>query len=170
MRFFLIQYRHFFRIIGLENTLLQIILKLTKQNHYLRMLISVVDDDPVFQFLCRAYFAHCSENVPLLSFNDGHAAWLYFKDLINTKSPIPKLILIDINMPLMDGWTLVDEIDKLGILGNAHIYMVSSSISISDRDRSLSKPLVKDYLKKPLNLMDFKRIYQNALDDSDTIR
>ncbi len=126
------------------------------------MLISVVDDDPVFQFLCKAYFTHCAEDVTVVNFNNGELAWLHFKKLLHCPEEIPKLILVDINMPNMNGWDLVDEMAKFDLLKNTHVYMVSSSISASDREKSLAKPLVKDYLKKPLSITDFQRIYQQA--------
>lgn len=129
------------------------------------MLISVVDDDPVFQFLCRAYFTHCSNDVNVINFSNGEAAWQYFKELTSSSEEVPKLVLIDINMPHMNGWDLVDQINKVDRFSDMHLYMVSSSISVNDREESLAKNLVRDYLKKPLAIVDFHRIYQEAVAD-----
>ncbi|MFD2966104.1 response regulator [Sphingobacterium bambusae] len=130
------------------------------------MLISVVDDDPVFQFLCRTYFTHCSSDAKLLFFSNGQEALTYFGADSLTQEDIPSLILVDINMPLIDGWQLIDEMEKMNIFDNSHVYMVSSSTAESDRDRSLGKKLVKDYLKKPLSISNFKRIFENAFGSS----
>ncbi len=130
------------------------------------MLISVVDDDPVFQFLCRTYFTHCSSDAKLLFFSSGQEALSYFGKGSFTPEDIPKLILVDINMPLVDGWQLIDEMEEMGIFARSHVYMVSSSTAESDRERSLSKKLVKDYLKKPLSISNFKRIFEEAFGHS----
>lgn len=130
------------------------------------MLISVVDDDPVFQFLCRTYFTHCSSEAKLLFFSNGQEALTYFDAASLTQEDIPSLILVDINMPLLDGWQLIDELEKKNLFDNSHIYMVSSSTAESDRGRSLGKKLVKDYLKKPLSIDDFKRIFEDAFGSS----
>lgn len=130
------------------------------------MLISVVDDDPVFQFLCRTYFAYCSSDIKLLSFSNGADALAYFRSNAKAVKNIPKLILVDINMPEIDGWKMIDEMDKLHLFENSHIYMVSSSTAESDREISLSKKLVKDYLRKPLDIDSFRRIFQEAFGPS----
>lgn len=127
------------------------------------MLICVVDDDPVFQFLCKAHFTHCAKDVDLLFFANGKEALENLATLHSSGHALPKLILVDINMPIMDGWELIDQLEKLSIFEQSHLYVVSSSIAASDQYKSLSKRLVKDYLKKPLSMADFQRIFQEAL-------
>ena len=126
------------------------------------MLISIVDDDPVFQFLCRTYFTNCSVDVKLLFFNNGKEAIEYFLDAPKGGLHLPKLILVDINMPLMDGWELLDEMENMSVFAESHVYMVSSSIAAGDREKSLSKTLVKDYLKKPISPTVFDKMYKDA--------
>ncbi|TDS17663.1 response regulator [Sphingobacterium paludis] len=126
------------------------------------MLISVVDDDPVFQFLCRTYLKNCSSDVELLFFNNGADAMKHFQEMPETLDRVPKLMLIDINMPLMDGWELVDNMERMTIFNESHVYMVSSSIASDDREQSLSKSLVKDYLKKPISPSVFDSIFKDA--------
>ncbi|KGE12854.1 response regulator [Sphingobacterium deserti] len=128
------------------------------------MLISIVDDDPVFQFLCRTYFSNCSSDVEMLFFNNGMEAMEYFLDSNNGSHRLPKLILVDINMPIMDGWALLESMEAMPIFSESHVYMVSSSIAAGDRERSLSKSLIKDYLKKPIDPTVFDSIYKAALE------
>lgn len=63
------------------------------------------------------------------------------------------VILIDINMPEMNGFELMEEINhKLPtVVQHARFYMVSSSLFERDRQKALSFPFVKGYLEKPLS-------------------
>ena len=75
---------------------------------------------------------------------------------------MPDLILLDINMPIMDGWQFLDEFRKTKRQSNGQtiIYLVSSSDSISDLNKAKEyQDQVKDYFFKPMSLDDLKKIF-----------
>ena len=64
----------------------------------------------------------------------------------------PHLILIDINMPGMDGFALVRELQKLTPPEHCKVAMLTSSDADRDRDRASSFKLISAYLIKPLTI------------------
>lgn len=73
-------------------------------------------------------------------------------DSINKKNDLPDLILLDIDMPVMDGWSFMSEFIRLPRESTKEIsiYMVSSSCDDRDKMRAVSFPSIKDYYAKPL--------------------
>lgn len=114
--------------------------------------ILVVDDDYVTRFIHRKLIESLNLSVFHFEANNGKDAL----DLIQTIGrSMPDIILLDINMPVMDGFEFVDEFRKLS--GNEHtqIIIVSSSQSIVDINKALargidtvvSKPLSRSFLE-----------------------
>ena len=58
-------------------------------------------------------------------------------------------ILLDINMPEMNGWEFVNEFAKLKI--STQVIMLTSSIDQRDEEKARSFPEVKGYFTKPLD-------------------
>ena len=85
------------------------------------------------------------------------------KEKINSGNTLPDLILLDINMPIMDGWQFLDEFRKTRIVTQGErttIYLVSSSDSISDINKAKEyQDQIKDYFFKPMTLEDLQKIF-----------
>jgi CheY-like chemotaxis protein len=64
----------------------------------------------------------------------------------------PNIILVDVNMPGMDGFALIQEIERLSPPATCKIAMLTSSDAERDRRRAVELPLVSAYLIKPLTL------------------
>lgn len=66
---------------------------------------------------------------------------------------LPDVILLDLNMPFMDGWQFLDRFEKINDLLQKQlvIYILSSSIDERDIQRSKEHPCVKDFFSKPLS-------------------
>jgi signal transduction histidine kinase len=64
-----------------------------------------------------------------------------------------QLILLDINMPEIDGWEFLKQFDLLNknIKDQFRIFVVSSSKNQEDKERALSNEYVLDYVEKPLS-------------------
>ena len=124
--------------------------------------VCIIDDDHVYINLVSKIIQlkNLSDNV--IVFNNGREALDYFLTTIESSvdSEVPKIILLDLNMPIMDGWQFLEEFEKIQtkIPKNINLYVVSSSINKSDIERARSKDVVLDYLTKPLKLQDFERI------------
>lgn len=72
----------------------------------------------------------------------------------------PCIILLDINMPGMNGFAFLDAYEKLpeAHRRNTVVVMLSSSPADSDRQRALAHAVVKDYVVKPLTVPQARRL------------
>jgi len=69
----------------------------------------------------------------------------------------PEVIMIDIGMPLMDGFEFVENYVALfPNQNNTLLYITSSSVQISDRKKTKVNPNIKAFIEKPFNLQQFQ--------------
>jgi CheY-like chemotaxis protein len=115
--------------------------------------IWVIDDDPIYQIIVNKMIKKSELFFDVLSFKNGKEAIEEFKNKLDKKENLPNTILLDINMPIMDGWEFMEEIVLLKnkINDAIHIYIVSSSIAIEDKNKAKLYPEIVGYLVKPLN-------------------
>ncbi len=110
--------------------------------------ICIIDDDPIYQFLINKIIGNSNAGHEVLFFKNGKEALDYFSlDLANN---LPEIILLDLEMPVMDGWDFLKEIKNLP-LEHTDIYIVSSSISDEDKEKAKTFPKIKGHFSKPIN-------------------
>jgi len=70
----------------------------------------------------------------------------------------PEVIMVDINMPLMNGFEFVDKYLELfqDRKKDTIIYITSSSIQLADKEKTAKNPMIKDFIDKPFNLKQFQ--------------
>ncbi|MEQ9098160.1 MAG: response regulator [Imperialibacter sp.] len=123
-------------------------------------LACIIDDDQIYVFGLKKliHFHKYSKN--LLVFKNGAEAIKYMKPLITSSDELPDVILLDINMPVMDGWQFLDEFVKIKplIKKKITIYMVSSSIDEADLERAKTYEEVSDFIVKPVKAEDLEKM------------
>lgn len=71
----------------------------------------------------------------------------------------PDIILLDINMPCMDGWQFLSEYDKLEIENKVNsIYMLTTSKNRLDIEKAKTFVKVKGFKEKPLTVDMLKKL------------
>lgn len=69
-------------------------------------------------------------------------------------------IFLDLNMPQMDGWQFIEELEKLKFDSNIQIklFVLSSSVNPIDILKAKENSVVIDYLSKPLSIETINNI------------
>ena len=111
--------------------------------------IIVIDDDPVYSFITTELIESSTlYEQNLISYKNGVRA---LRDFVETDlNKLKLLIFVDLDMPIMDGWEFLDELTKSELNPLNQIYIVSSTVNLTVKEKALSYPIVKDYISKPL--------------------
>lgn len=121
----------------------------------------VIDDDKIYHFLLKNLFKQNGIEVASTFFVNGSDAIDYIKK--NTGEEIlPDLILLDVNMPIMNGWQFLEEFGKISkdLHKTPVIYMISSSNNEVDINKSKEfDGAVKGYFLKPICKEDLDKIF-----------
>jgi len=107
--------------------------------------IVVVEDDP---FLLKVYQSKLIDPAYQVSFaNDGQAGW----DLIQQIKP--NLILLDLIMPKMDGFQILEQLKESGLIKNSKVIVLTNLGQEEDRKRCLELGAVDFVVKSdtPIN-------------------
>ena len=115
----------------------------------------IIDDDPVFVLLFKKILLKLGKFETILNYVNGKIA---LDDLIekeNNNEPMPNIIFLDINMPVLDGWEFLKALEKYNFKDKLNIYMVSSSIDSSEINKSKKHKYVKNFISKPISAIDF---------------
>jgi CheY-like chemotaxis protein len=114
--------------------------------------LTLVDDDQVFVFLTSKMIEQ-SKLVKLIKiFDNGYDALVFLKENSGDIEMLPDIILLDLSMPIMDGWEFLEEYVKINpLIGKKiTIYICSSSISPADVSRAKAINEVSDFIIKPM--------------------
>lgn len=120
----------------------------------------IIDDDQVYQLVMRRAIEQSGMVKDVLQFYDGEEAINFFKEKHQHPEVLPELILLDINMPYMDGWQFLDEFIKIPFKGEYQrtIYIISSSSTMEDLNKAKQYSIVSGYHIKPITKDKFEEI------------
>lgn len=125
--------------------------------------IFVVDDDKIYHFILKNLLNKNEIAINPCFCENGLDALEILKEKINSNN-MPDAIMLDINMPVMDGWQFLEEYKKLKADFNLQtpVYLVTSSNDILDVNRAkFYEDEISDYLLKPIDEEDICKIFLN---------
>jgi CheY-like chemotaxis protein len=118
----------------------------------------LIDDDFVCNYLTEMLLT-------VEGFSTGISSFVSAEDalsLIERDFPenVPDVIFLDLNMPLMSGWQFLDALSlyEEQLEGKCRIYILTSSLDLSDIEHSKAYGLVSGFIHKPLDSQDVQVI------------
>src|SRR6056297_555938 len=121
----------------------------------------LVDDDPVSCFINTELIEEYGFSTHSHSVSNGAAALDYIEKQCkpNHIANCPNVVLLDLNMPVMDGFEFLEELKarSLYLLSKFKIIVLTSSTNPQDLERA-QQFNVDGYLNKPLNAEKLRAI------------
>ena len=109
--------------------------------------ILIIDDDEIVLLVERKILQRCGFDQETFTFKSSEAA---LKFLIEEAEDQKFLILLDINMPVMNGWQFLNKMEELGREDNIFVIMVTSSIDRYDKEIAENYKSVIGFIEKPI--------------------
>ena len=116
----------------------------------------LVDDDLDTNFYNKIVLEQAKATNEIVVFENGKEALEYLKN----GSDMVDLILLDINMPIMNGWQFLEHYERLDENRKATIVivMLTSSINSDDKKKADKLSSIKKFINKPLSSGTIKEI------------
>ena len=110
--------------------------------------VVLIDDSDIDLFVQRRFIELSGFARRVITFRSSREALNYLSDS-NLKEH-PELIFLDLNMPEIDGFSFLEQYNKLVTDAPTRIIILTSSSSSLDRDRAATFGNVIGFLSKPL--------------------
>lgn len=112
--------------------------------------IIVVDDDVASLFVARTVLEQADVCESVLTFHDAQKALDHILTSCDGDGVCPDLVLLDVNMPVMDGVQFLQALQKAGLGGFIHTNVVVLIPAPCVRDRQVaSQYRVRGCIEKP---------------------
>jgi CheY-like chemotaxis protein len=120
--------------------------------------IMLVDDNEIDNLINMKMLESCNVCQNILTHTSAKSAIEFLKNIEKIAGDeiekfAPEVILLDIDMPVLDGFHFLDEFENLSdkIKNYSKIVMLTSSINPKDIAKSRKNKYVVRYINKPLN-------------------
>ena len=121
----------------------------------------VIDDDDINIFIIKKVIEKTGYEVDMISKSNGQLAVDYLTSITSNVEIFPHIILVDINMPILNGWEFLEAYEKLNIVRpKVYLYMLSSSVYEYDIEKAKGFKSVNGFISKPLTIERLKELLQ----------
>ncbi len=120
----------------------------------------IVDDDSIILMLHSRLVMKSGMDEKPLSYSNAPDALEYIYGPASDETDAV-IVLLDINMPGMNGWGFLDELQKKEPPVEVIVAMATSSIDTTDRKRAGEYKFVIDYIDKPISFDKLNRIKES---------
>ncbi|MDL5512971.1 response regulator [Arenibacter sp. M-2] len=123
----------------------------------------IIDDDPIAIYGIKKSMKEIDFCNTILVYQNGQDAIDGLNNMVTECIALPSIILLDLNMPIMDGWEFLDDFIKMpnSSTKEVTIYIISSSIDPRDVIKAKDYSLVSNYILKPIKSADLLKLITN---------
>lgn len=128
----------------------------------------IVDDDKVTTFILHRLLTLDNHFGQITILSDARVALENIQKCRDSPELLPELILLDINMPVMDGWEFVTELESLDFACNTHVFLLTSSINAADALKAERIQRLSGFFTKPITgekLKHIQKVVVSGLED-----
>ena len=127
--------------------------------------VLVIDDDPIFQYIAEKIFNKANLFSETCFYQDARAALRFLEDNKDKPELLPDVILLDIYMPLLNGWDFLNAFDPISttLKKSIPVYLLSSSIDPKEIARSKTHKTVRSYTSKPMTNEFVEYLYKDCV-------
>ena len=118
----------------------------------------LIDDDKIMLFLIEFEIKKHFVSSSIVRYDKSDVAFNFIRQ--NVSELENTVILLDLNMPVMDGFQVLEKLSTIS--HNLKVIIVTSSISDEDRERTMAYPFVKGYINKPLKGLELKKLFLDS--------
>ncbi len=125
----------------------------------------IIDDDPIFIYGTKRLMTEVDFCETVLVFQNGQDAIDGLNKITANGEKLPYVILLDLNMPIMNGWEFLEEFVKIPNHNREKviIHIISSSVDPRDLERIKNYEVVNNYILKPISKEDLESALENIL-------
>lgn len=122
------------------------------------MTVYIIDDDPFSLFLGKYLLSLESGIREIKAFESAQQAFFQLKN--TPPANYPEVVLLDLNMPVLDGWGFLDALTGFDgkLAERCSVYILTSSLESTDLSKARNYPIVSGLIQKPLSREDVKLI------------
>ena len=125
----------------------------------------IIDDDTIFVYGIKRIMNEIDFCDEIIVYANGESALNELGSLVQEGKKLPDVILLDLNMPVMDGWVFLDDFVKIPSHNQEHLslYLLTSSINPSDIEKAKNYPIVNNFISKPVTISDLKHMLKELV-------
>ncbi len=123
--------------------------------------VMLIDDDPISNFLSSMAIKKSMMDLPIIEFQESEHALDYLFDNRTQHDKLPSIILLDLNMPGMDGWQFLEGYKQIKhhFPTEPRLVILTTSEYIEDYEKSKQYHFVNSYLIKPITVDKMNTLY-----------
>lgn len=132
--------------------------------------ILLVDDDEISNLFNQIFISKLRLSVDVDVVVNGKEALEFVTSFTNTPNTLlPCLLLLDIKMPIMDGWQFLEAYQaqvRQEIKDNIVIVVLTTSEDEGDAIKAMNSPNIKEFIQKPLSEEIFFKLIETHFENA----